>query len=306
MIAPGAFAIQEVRMKTVAGAALLVILTAASLQPARAAGTKITIIAAENFYGDVASQIGGDAVAVKSIMSNPDQDPHLFETTPSVVRETGAAQIVIYNGADYDPWMEKLLKSGAKAGRVIINVADLVGKKPGDNPHLWYDPPTMPKVAQALASALSKADPSHRSDYAARRQAFTDSLKPMNEKIAAVASKYAGTPVTASEPVFGYMAAALKLKMRNEPFQIAVMNNTEPSARDVAAFQDDLKSHKVKVMFYNKQASDKIVQTLVGIAHQSKVPVVGVTETEPAGMTYQKWMLSELNDTEAALAGQTQ
>ena len=293
-------------MKTVAGAALLVILTAGSLHPAHAADAKIDIVAAENFYGDVASQIGGDMVSVRSIMSNPDQDPHLFETTPSVVRETGAAQIVIYNGADYDPWMDKLLKSAPKAGRVIINVAGLVGKKPGDNPHLWYDPPTMPKVAQALADALSKTDPSHRSAYAARRQAFVDSLKPMREKIAAIASKYAGTPVTASEPVFGYMAAALKLKMRNEPFQIAIMNNTEPSARDVAAFQDDLQSHKVKVMLYNKQASDKIVQTLVGIARQSKVPVVGVTETEPAGATYQKWMLIELTDTEAALAGRSQ
>ena len=293
-------------MKTIASAAFLVTLTAASVQPVHAADAKVTIVAAENFYGDVATQIGGERVAVESVMSNPDQDPHLFETTPSVVRQTGAAQIVIYNGADYDPWMEKLLKAAPSTGRVVINVGVLVGKKPGDNPHLWYDPQTMPKVAEALADGLSKADPSHRKAYAARRKAFADSLKPISEKIAAIASKYAGAPVTASEPVFGYMAAALKLKMRNEHFQIAIMNNTEPSARDVAAFQDDLNSHRVKVMFYNKQASDKIVQTLVGIAHQSKVPVVGVTETEPAGMTYQKWMLSELNDTEAALTGQSQ
>jgi len=293
-------------MKIVAGAALLTIIGSLALQPVHAAGAKVTIVAAENFYGDVASQIGGDLVSVESIMSNPDQDPHLFETTSSIVRQTGAAQIVIYNGADYDPWMAKLLKSVPNPKRVVINVAELVGKKPGDNPHLWYDPPTMPKVAQALADVLSKADPSHRSAYAVRLKTFMASLKPVSEKIGAIASKHAGVPVTASEPVFGYMAAALKLTMRNEPFQIAIMNDTEPSARDVAAFQDDLKSHKVKVMFYNKQASDKIVQTLVGIAHQSNVPVVGVTETEPAGMTYQTWMLSELNDTAAALAGQTQ
>jgi len=292
-------------MKKIAGAALLAMLLVPPLQCAQAEGGKIAIVAAENFYGDIANQIGGDGVSVESIMSNPDQDPHLFETTPSVVREAGDAQIVILNGADYDPWMERLLKSAPKSGRVIINVADLVGKKPGNNPHLWYDPPTMPKVAKALADALSKADPSNQSAYATRLKTFMESLKPVNEKVNAIAAEHAGTPVTASEPVFGYMAAALKLKMRNETFQIAIMNDTEPSARDVAAFQDDLKSHKVKVMFYNKQASDKIVQTLVAVAHQSKVPVVGVTETEPAGMTFQKWMLSELNDTEAALAGLT-
>lgn len=277
------------------------LLAAGLASPSHAADSKLGVVAAENFYGDIAKQIGAGGVDVASIMSNPDQDPHLFETTPGVIRQIGAAQIVIYNGADYDPWMEKLLAAAPTADRVAINVANLVGKKAGDNPHLWYDPPTMPAVAKALADALSKADPSHKAGYESRLKTFMASLEPMHKKISAIASKYAGTPVTASEPVFGYMAAALKLKMNNEAFQLSVMNSTEPSARDVAAFEDGLKGHTVKVMFYNKQASDKIVQHLVELAHKSKVPVVGVTETEPSGKTYQQWMMSELNDTEAAL-----
>ena len=132
---------------------------------------------------------------------------------------------------------------------------------------------------------------------------FCASLKPLNDKIAAIRAKYAGAPVTASEPVFGYMAGALGLQMRNERFQLAIMNDTEPSARDVAAFEQDLKDHKVRVLFYNKQASSKVVQHLVELARAAKIPVVGVTETAPPGMTYQDWMLSELNDTEKALAG---
>jgi zinc/manganese transport system substrate-binding protein len=289
-------------MKTVIGLVLALGLVLTSAPSTRAAEGKISVVAAENFYGDVARQIGGDDVVVASVMSNPDQDPHLFETTPSVVKQIAAAQIVILNGTDYDPWMDKLLKSSPKPGRAAIVVADLVGKKAGDNPHLWYDPGTMPAAAKTLAEAFAKADPAHKDGYAARLKTFLASLKPINEKIAAIHDKFAGATVTASEPVFGYMSAALGLKMRNARFQLSIMNDTEPSARDVAAFQNDLKTHKVRVMFYNKQASNKAVQTLVDLAHASKVPVVGVTETTPPGLSYQEWMLTQLNETEKALA----
>ncbi|HTQ83133.1 MAG TPA: zinc ABC transporter substrate-binding protein [Pseudolabrys sp.] len=288
-------------MKTIATLAFLLTVTAAA--STSAADSPIAVVAAENFYGDVAKQIGGDQVTVVSLMNNPDQDPHLFETTPGTVRQIADAQIVIANGADYDPWMEKLVNAAPHPGRVLIDVAKLVGKKSGDNPHLWYEPSTMPAAAKALADAFSKADPAHAGDYAARLAAFTASLKPMNDKIAAIRAKFAGASVTASEPVFGYMASALGLKMRNEKFQLSIMNDTEPSARDVAAFEQDLKGHKVKVMFFNKQASNKAVERLVSLARKSRIPVVGVTETTPPGLGYQDWMLGELYDTERALAG---
>jgi zinc/manganese transport system substrate-binding protein len=290
-------------MKTVTALAFAAFLTLSAAPATRAADAPVAVVAAENFYGDVAKQIGGDRVAVVSIMSNPDQDPHLFETTPSTVRQIADAQIVVLNGADYDPWMKKLVSAAPHPGRVVIDVAELTGKKAGDNPHLWYDPGTMPAAAKAMADAFSKADPAHKSDYDARLATFVASLKPINDKVAAIKAKFADASVTASEPVFGYMAAALGLKMRNEKFQLAIMNDTEPSARDVAAFESDLKHHKVKVMFFNKQASDKAVERLVNIARKSKVPVVGITETTPPGMTYQNWMLTQLNDTERALAG---
>ena len=261
------------------------------------------MVAAENFYGDIARQIGGDRVAVVSIMNNPDQDPHLFETTPGIVRQIAGAQIAIVNGANYDPWMEKLLSAAPQPNRKVIIAADLMHRQTGDNPHLWYEPATMPTVAKAIAAALGAADAAHANDYAARLKNFLGSLKPLNDKIAAIRGKYAGTAVTASEPVFGTMAGALGLKMRNERFQLSIMNDTEPSARDVAAFEQDLKDHQVRVMFYNKQASSKVVQHLVALARAANIPVVGVTETMPPGLSYQDWMLGELNDTDKALAG---
>jgi zinc/manganese transport system substrate-binding protein len=289
-------------MKRLAVVVLLALGLAPGLAPAQAA-SPLKLVAAENFYGGVAQQIGGADVQVVSVMSNPDQDPHLFETSPAVLRQLAAAELVIYNGADYDPWMPKLLAATPKPGRAAIVAADLVHRKAGDNPHLWYDPATMPAVARAIAAALAKADPAHAADYQARLAAFLSSLKPVDDKIAAIAKKFGGASVTASEPVFGYMAAALGLTMRNEKFQLSIMNDTEPAASDVAAFENDLKGHKVRVMFFNKQASDKIVQHLVALARAADVPVVGVTELVPAGMTFQDWLLSELADTEKALAG---
>jgi zinc/manganese transport system substrate-binding protein len=270
---------------------------------AQAAEGKIEVVAAENFYGNVAQQIGGDRVSVVSILNNPDQDPHLFEVSPAVIRKVAAAQVVLYNGAGYDPWVEQVLSATAKPGRVAIVAADLMQRKSGDDPHLWYDPATMPAVARALATALAAADPAHKDDYAARLATFLASLAPLDAKIAAIRDKYAGTAVTATEPVFGNMAQALKLTMANERFQLAIMNDTEPSARDIAAFERDLKDRKVRVFFYNKQAPTKLVQHLIELARAAKIPVVGITETAPAGSSYQDWMLMELDETQRALAG---
>jgi len=283
--------------------ALLLDMLAVLTAVAPAADAKIAVVAAENFYGNVAEQIGGDRVSVVSILNNPDQDPHLFEVSPAVIRQVAAARVVVYNGAGYDPWIEQVLSATAKPDRVAIVAADLIHRESGDNPHLWYDPVAMPVVARSLASAFAAADPAHKDEYAARLSAFLATLAPLDAKIAAIRDKYAGAAVTATEPVFGAMAKALKLSMANERFQLAVMNDTEPSARDVAAFERDLKDRKVRVLFYNKQAVTKLVEHLIALARASKIPVVGITETAPAGLSYQDWMQNELDETDRALAG---
>ena len=275
-------------------------LMASSADPAFA---KINLVAAENFYGDIARQIGGAEVVVTSVMSNPDQDPHLFEASPSTARQILAARITIANGVDYDPWMKSLLKAGAAPDRINIVVSDLVGRKTGDNPHLWYDPATMSALARKLAATLAAADPANAAHYGGSAQSFEDSLRPLNDKIDAMKAKYAGWPVTASEPVFGYMANRLGLEMRNQGFQLAVMNGAEPRASDVAAFENDLKGHKVRALIYNSQADDSAVRRLLEVAKAADVPVVGVTETEPAGVSYQTWMLNQLQALDRALSG---
>jgi len=268
------------------------------------AQSAIGILAAENFYGDVAQQIAANNATVTSILSSPDQDPHLFEASPSVARLVSVANIAVCNGAGYDAWMVKLLAASHSPDRKVIVAADLLHRKAGDNPHFWYDPAMMPAYAKALATALSQRDQAHQQDYDHRLAAFLASLQPLNGKIGELRGKFAGTPVTATEPVFGYMAAALGLIMRNERLQLAVMNDVEPRASDVAAFETDLRKRTVKLLIYNSQATDAAAQRLVRIAQQSRVPVVGVTETMPAGQTYQSWILGELDALDKALSGE--
>ncbi len=266
-----------------------------------AAGQSLSLVAAENVYGEVARQLAGPGWTVTSILSNPDQDPHLFEASPSVARALSEAAIVVANGVDYDPWMPKLLRASPRPDRRSIVVADLLHRAPGSNPHLWYDPACMPAYAGAIATELATRDPAHRGEIESRLAAFLDGEKSLQARVAALAAKYKGTPVTATEPVFGLMAAAIGLTMRNERFQLAVMNDTEPSASDVAAMEGDLRQHRVRVLIYNSQATDTAARRLLGIAQAAHVPVVGVTETEPAGQDYTAWMVSQLDALDHAL-----
>jgi zinc/manganese transport system substrate-binding protein len=289
-------------MKAFAVAAVfigLVFLPAMAAEP-------VHIVAAENFYGDVAKQIGGPSVKVTSILSNPDQDPHLFEASPSVARNLSGAQIVIYNGVDYDPWMADLLKASKAPDRKAIVVADLIGKKSGDNPHIWYDPATMVAAARAIEDALGAADPGNKAEYEKRLTAFEGSIKPIQDKIDALRKRSVGVSVTATEPVFGYMFEALGMEVRNRDFQLAVMNDTEPSPSQIAAFEDDLKNHKVKLFVYNSQATDPLAERMLKLAKASNIPVVGANETEPPGSNYQAWMTKELVAVDKALSPLTE
>ena len=266
-----------------------------------ASGAPIAIVAAENFYGDVAAQVGGPAVSVTSILSNPDQDPHMFEASPSVARAVAGARIVVYSGIDYDPWMETLLGASRSASRGTLVVAPLMARKTGDNPHVWYDPAAMLAYAAVLDDMLVAADPGEGEGFRARLAQFQRSMQPVQAKIAQLRERLAGFNATATEPIFGYMFDALGMHSRNARFQLAVMNNAEPSASDVAAFENDLSTHQVRLMIYNSQASDPVASRMQALARQAGVPVVGATETEPPGTTYQAWMMAELDAVDRAI-----
>jgi zinc/manganese transport system substrate-binding protein len=284
-------------MKTLIAALFL---SAALALPAVAEET-ISIVAATNFYGEAAAAVGGDRVAVESVIIAPGTDPHDFDPPPSVARAIADADIVIMNGADYDHWMEHLIEANEVDGRIVIDVAELIGVKEGQNPHVWYDPKAMPALAAALAEALSEFAPDAADDFAAARDALVATMAPVDEKVAELRARFGGTEVAATEPVFGYMADALGLTMTNEAFQTAIMNESEPSASDIVALEDDIRSGRVKVLFYNEQVEDAFTRNLADLARASGVPLVGVRETQPDGTTFAEWMLDTIHATGKAL-----
>lgn len=255
----------------------------AALVPVQAS---MQIVAAENFYGGVAAQVAGDDASVTSIMSNPNQDPHAFQTDAATAKSVADADIVIYSGIGYDDWMEKLLAVPGKETRTVIKVSDLIGAKDGDNPHIWYNPKTMPALVAKLAEALNKPE---------AVDAFKKEMQPLLDEIASLKPKTTGVKVTATEPVFGYMAEALGFDMLNAAYQLSVMNGNEPSFQQTADFENSLKSKTAKVLFYNSQVTDPSTQEMQSIAKANDVPVVGVTETQPPeASSYVEWMISQL------------
>jgi len=267
------------------------------------AGPAIAALGAENFYADLIGQIGGPRVNTASLLNDPNADPHEFEASPKAAAAVADAKLVVVNGIGYDDFMQKLLGASTKPDRVVINVQELLGLKADVNAHVWYEPATMPRVADAVTAALSKLDPQNAAYFAAQKAKYLAAFNPINDKIAQLKAKYTGAPVAFTEPVAEYLTEAIGLKVLTPPgFQEAIEQGTEPSPADVAAERDLLTGKKVKVLLYNSQVTSPLTQGIQDLARQSGIPVVGVAETIPPSFkTFQEWMLGQLSELEQAL-----
>jgi zinc/manganese transport system substrate-binding protein len=298
--------------KTLTGALLsagllLSTLALAAMGAAPAGGATpgvIKAVGAENEYANVLSQIGGTYVSVSSILNNPNTDPHTFEASPSVAEEVSGAELIVQNGVGYDGFMNEVEAASPDPHRKVI-VAQHVLALPANtpNPHLWYNPKTMPAVAKVMASDLSALDPSHKSYFAARLKTFDASLKPWLHAIAAFKAKYDGTPVAVTEPVADYLLQAMGMKILTPfVFQADIMNGVDPAPEDISLENGFFTNHKVKVFCYNQQVVDSLTTSIRHTAQSARVPVVGVYETMPTpGYDYQSWMLDEVNAIDAAV-----
>ena len=264
----------------------------------------IQAIGAENEYANVIQQIGGKYVQVTAIMSNPNTDPHTFEASPAVAREISNASLIVQNGVGYDTWASDIEKAVPASSRKIVDVQQLLGLPDSTpNPHLWYNPTTMPKVATAIANDLAAIQPAHASYFKANAAMFTQSLSAWTQAIAAFKAAHPGTPVATTEPVADYMLQAAGAdNMTPWAFQADIMNGTDPSPQNVAAEKALFTQHKVKVFLYNQQVTDTLTDSFIDLAHANGVPVVGVYETMPTpGYDYQTWMTAEVNALDKAV-----
>jgi zinc/manganese transport system substrate-binding protein len=269
-----------------------------------ASQTTIVAVSAENEYANVVSQVGGKYVTSDAIMSNPNTDPHTFEASESVAREVSAAQLVIQNGVGYDTFMQTIENAAGNASVKIIDVQKLLGLPDStQNPHLWYKPTTMPAVANAIAADLAAIQPAHAAYFKANAAAFVNSLDAETTAINAFKARFGSVAVADTEPVADYLLQALGANIETPwTFQADIMNGVDPSPQTVAIEKSLFTGHKVKLFLYNQQVTDPLTESLITLAQQNHIPVVGVYETMPTpGYDYQTWMLAELNAMTKAL-----
>ncbi|HLY12793.1 MAG TPA: zinc ABC transporter substrate-binding protein [Candidatus Limnocylindrales bacterium] len=265
----------------------------------------IPVLGTENFYADLLAQIGGARVTATSLLNDPNADPHAFESSTQAALAVADAQLVIVNGLGYDAFMDKLLAASPSSSRSVINVQQLLGLADGANAHIWYDPATMPAVAAKVAAALDAIDPGNAFYFNAREALYVASLQPVTAKIAAMKTHFGGTPVAFTEPVAGYLAAAIGLRVLTpEGFQKSIEDGTDPAPADVAAESDLLTGKQVKVLLYNSQVTSPITTQMHDLAVANGIPVVGVAETIPAAYSdYVSWQLGQLDQLDQALGG---
>ena len=263
-----------------------------------------SVVAAENVWGSIAAQLGGDRVTVTSIIDNPNADPHDYEPTTGDARAMASANFVIENGVGYDPWAQRLIDANPVSGRDVLDVGTLVGVATDGNPHRWYSPVDVQQVIDAITSEYQKLDPADASYFDRQRSTFeTSSLARYHALISEIKAKYAGTPVGASESIFALMAPALGLNLITPPaFLMAISEGTEPTAADKGTIDHQISAHEIEVYVYNSQNATPDIQRQIDEAKAANIPITTITETLfPAGATFQAWQVAQLQALATAL-----
>jgi zinc/manganese transport system substrate-binding protein len=286
--------------------AAAVLVTACGIGGPSASGGKLEVVAAENFWGSIASQLGGDKVHVTSIIANPDTDPHDYDASANDAKLMARANYVIENGAGYDPWVPKLVSANPASGRQVLDVGDLVGVKDGGNPHIWYSPDYVSKVIDQITADYKKLDSGDASYFDQQSSAYKSTgLKDYSATLSAIKQKYSGVPVGASESIFVYLAEATGLNLITPPdYMKAISEGTDPTAADKATIDQQVTSKQVKVFVFNSQNTTPDVKAVADKARAAGIPVVEITETlTPATASFQDWQTTQLKALLKALGG---
>ncbi len=264
----------------------------------------IDVIAAENTWGSLAAQLGGQLVRVTSIITNPNADPHQYEASTAVARAFGEARYVILNGAGYDDWASKILAANPESHRLVFVVADLLGKQPGDNPHFWYNPSYVFRVIDQISAEYRSIDPAGAAYFRRRLATVEASFRPYRALLAEIRRADAGDKVASTESIFQYMAEYLHLDLVTPyPFMKAVADGYDPPVDAVATFEHQISVRGFRLLVYNTQTVTALTTTIRDQVTSKHIAVVGISETlRPPGVTFQAWMVSELSAVSRALA----
>jgi zinc/manganese transport system substrate-binding protein len=264
----------------------------------------LRVVAGENFWGSVAAQLGGSHVSITSIVTNPNTDPHEYASSTATARDFAGAQYVILNGAGYDSWGQKLLDANPISGRRVFVVADLLGKRAGDNPHFWYNPDYVAQVAARITADYQAMDPADAAIFSQLHAAFVSALTPYRNHVAAIRAAYTGRKIGATESIIVYLASALGLDLISPPaFMQAISEGTDPPVSAVTLFHQQIEQRQIAVLVYNRQTTTTLTTSLEQLASQNNIPTVGVTEAmQPLNTTFQDWQDTQLTALQRALS----
>lgn len=285
------------------GAAVIQLLAACGAPSGQSGSRTLQVVAGENFWGSIATQLGGSHVSVTSVVSNPNADPHDYETSSIDARAFATADYVVLNGAGYDDWGSKLLAGNPNDARKVLIVGDLLHKKAGDNPHFWYNPDWVEAVGDRITADYKALDPTDATYFDQQRSSLRQAMQPYHQRITSIRNAFHGTPVGATESIFVYLAQALGLDLISPPeFMKAVAEGNDPPANTVAEFQTQISGKQIKVLVFNVQTASNVTDGLKKLAADDGIPVVGVSETlQPADATFQEWQLAQLLTLQNAL-----
>lgn len=256
----------------------------------------LKVVAAENFYGDIVSQLGSKHVTVQSILSDPNVDPHEYESNVKDAKAIQDADLIVKNGAGYDTWMDKLLSASPNAQRIVLTSADIVPHKLPDNPHVWYGLDNIAPLAQSITDALKKLDSTDKASFDDNLTTFKQSLAPLQQKVNDLKAKYQGTPVGLTETIYLYQTAPIGLNVLTPlAFEKAISEGNDPPADTVVETNAQISQKQIKLLIYNEQTVTPVTTNLQNAATQQNIPIVPVTETMPTGKSYQSWMLGQLD-----------
>jgi zinc/manganese transport system substrate-binding protein len=265
---------------------------------------RVQVVAAENFWGGIAAQLGGAKVAVTSVIVNPSTDPHSYAPTASDGIALARSQIAIVNGIGYDPWASKLLDANPSSSRTVLDVGDLLGLKEGDNAHQWYSPGSVRRVIDQIVADYKRLDPKDTAYFDRQRKVFeTRGLGEYHRLIAAIHARYSGVPVGYSESIFEPLGRALGLKLLTPySFAKAIAEGTDVSAADKQAVDAQAQTGRIKVWVYNSQNETPDVQRVNQLARAASIPIATITETlSPASASFEQWQVAQLRRLEKAL-----
>jgi zinc/manganese transport system substrate-binding protein len=265
---------------------------------------RLQVVAAENFWGSIAAQLGGEKVRVQSIIVNPATDPHAYEPSAQDARTLAGARMAIVNGIGYDEWAPKLLAANPVSGRVVLSVGNVLGLKEGENAHQWYSPSSVHRVIDEIVADYDRLAPHDAGYFATQRQLFeSKGLAQYNRLRREIRAKYAGVPVGYSESIFRPLGEDLQLKLLTPySFAKAIAEGAEVSAQDRQAVDSQVQNRRVKVWVFNSQNVTPDVQRVNEIARARQTPIATVTETlAPASYSFEQWQVAQLEGLARAL-----